>query len=255
VGHVTLSGVRLAIGERTLFERLDLDVGEGEFLAIVGPNGIGKTTLLRAMAGFAPIAAGAVRYSGIDLGALSRTDRAYTVTVIESDAEAPHAMTVGEVVMTGRYAHRDWWDWLNSDADILGTQMALDKVGLGDLARRQFDTLSSGERQRAWIALALAQDATVFLLDEPTSHLDARYALEMLGLLRTLAGKSRSIVAVLHDLNEAAAFADRIAVFGEGQLLTCAPPESALDPDILERAFGVRFKRIAVDGGIRVLAY
>jgi iron complex transport system ATP-binding protein len=254
VGNLNLRGVRLVLGERTLLEDIDLDARTGELLAIVGPNGVGKTTLLRAAAGFFPVAAGTISDDGVDVCTLSHQERAREITLIGDDVETPHGMSVREVVVTGRFAHRAWWDWLTGDADIFATDAALERVALTDFGDRAFDTLSSGERQRAWLALALAQDAQTLLLDEPTSHLDARYALEILSLLRDLARDGRAIVAVLHDLNEAAAFADRIAVLGGGRLLTCATPEAALEPTLLERAFGVAFDKFEVDGGTRVLA-
>jgi ABC-type cobalamin/Fe3+-siderophores transport system ATPase subunit len=254
MGNLRFRGVRLAIAERTLLEGVDLDARPGELLAIVGANGVGKTTLLRAAAGFLPVAAGSVLAGGIDVRTLSHQERAREITLIGDDLETPHGMSVREVVLTGRFAHRAWWDWLTGDADLFATDAALARVALTEFAERAFDTLSSGERQRAWLALALAQDAQTFLLDEPTSHLDARYALEILSLLRDLARDGRAIVAVLHDLNEAAAFADRIAVLGDGRLLACAPPDDALEPALLEHAFGVAFDTFYVDGGTRVVA-
>ena len=251
---MNLCGVRLAIGERTLLEGIDLEARPGELLAIVGPNGVGKTTLLRAAAGFLPVSAGAVDVDGVDVRTLSHQQRAKEITLIGDDVETPHGMSVREIVLTGRFAHRAWWDWVTGDADVFAADAALERVALSEFAQRSFDTLSSGERQRAWLALALAQDAQTLLLDEPTSHLDARYALEILSLLRDLARDGRAIVAVLHDLNEAAAFADRIAVLGAGTLLACTAPTEALEPALLERAFGVAFDTFDVDGGTRVLA-
>lgn len=254
MGNVNVHGVRLAAGARTLLERVDLEARPGEFLAVVGPNGVGKTTLLRAIAGFAPVGAGAILHDGNDVHALGSVERARTLTLIGDDVETPHGMSVRDVVLTGRFAHRAWWDWITGDADLLAADAALARVRLEAFADRSFDGLSSGERQRAWIALALAQDASTLLLDEPTSHLDARYALEILALLRTLADDGRTVIAVLHDLNEAAAFADRIAILGDGAVLTCAAPNDALDPKILERAFGVAFDRVPFGNGTRVLA-
>jgi iron complex transport system ATP-binding protein len=253
MGRLTLRGVRLAHGARTLLEDLQLEVRPGELIAIVGPNGAGKTTLLRAMGGFFTPSAGEIALDGVPVRALSPRERAREISLVAGDGELPLGMTVGELVLTGRYSHRPWWDWTQGESDELAAAAALSRVGLHAFAERPFATLSAGERQRAWIALALAQEARVVLLDEPTSHLDPRYALDVLALLRDVARERTSAVVILHDLNEAAAVADRIAVLGAGRLLAYATPEGALDPQILERAFGVAFDRIAVGGSIRVL--
>ncbi len=254
MGHVALRGVRLAAGGRTLLDHVTLEASPGELVAIVGPNGAGKTTLLRALAGFVPVAGGEIALDGIPVASLRAQDRARAVTLIGSDVEVPHdGTTVRDVVTTGRYAYRPWWKWSESADDRDASLSALDRVGLAAFAERSFDTLSSGERQRVWLALALAQDARLVLLDEPTSHLDPRYALEMLCLMRGIARAPTTALVVLHDLNEAAAVADRIAVLGDGRLLRCAAPNDALDPEILERAFGIGFDRVVVDGAARVI--
>lgn len=254
MGHLTLRGVRIAVAGRALLEEFSLDILPGEFVAVVGPNGIGKTTLLRAVAGFEQPAAGVVALDGIELGKLTPHRRAQLVAALGADAEAPNGMTVREVALSGRFAQRAWWDWTRGDDDVQAADAALARVDLGDKADRAFDTLSSGERQRAWIALALAQGARALLLDEPTSHLDAHYALDVLTLLRGIAREGTTVVAVLHDLNEAAAFADRIALLGDGRLLLYDAPDAALDPDVLRRAYGVEFARVLVDGEPRVFA-
>ncbi len=254
MGHVTLRGVRIAIAECTLLEAFDLDIATGSFVAIVGPNGVGKTTLLRAMAGFEAPASGTVALDGRDLRGLAPNERARAIAALGTDSEAPHGMTVREVALCGRFAQRPWWQWTRTEDDLTATEAALARVGLAQSAGRLFDTLSSGERQRAWIGLALAQGAHVLLLDEPTSHLDARYAREILALLHEIASGGTTVVAVLHDLNEASAFADRIALFGRRQLLAYDAPSAALTSETLEAAYGIGFARAEVDGEMRVFA-
>jgi iron complex transport system ATP-binding protein len=252
MGHLIASGVRLAVGERTLLDDVDLHLKPGRFCAIVGPNGVGKTTLLRTLAGFAPPAAGAVLYDGVPIARLARDERARAVTLIGGDAESPHGMSVRDVVLTGRFARRPWWDWTTGEADLFAADAAMERADVAAFADRPFDSLSSGEQQRVWLALALAQDARAILLDEPTSHLDVRHATSVAALLRELADDSRAVVAALHDLNEAAAVADDIALLGAGRLLAFGPPESVLDPSLLERAFEIAFERDDASGTSRV---
>jgi iron complex transport system ATP-binding protein len=254
VGHLSVLGVRLAIGGRTLLRDVSFEVRPGEIVAIVGPNGVGKTTLLRAMAGLARPAAGAIVLDGNDLRALGALERARSIALIGSDADVPHGMSLAEVVTMGRFARHAWWDWTRTDADTFACNAALARMGLGELEDRPFDTLSSGERQRGWLALAIAQHAGILLLDEPTSHLDPRYTAEILNLLPALLEGGKSLAVVLHDLNDAAAVADRIAVLGEERLLAFAPPQEALDPATLERAYGIAFERFERAGTVRVFA-
>ncbi len=254
MGHVALRGVRIEVAGRVLIGTFDLDVLPGEFVAIVGANGVGKTTLLRSVAGLTAPAAGHVSLDGTDLAALTPHRRAQLVAALSADPEAPSGMTVREVALSGRFARHPWWDWTRADDDVDAVVAALERVDLAEKADREFETLSSGERQRAWIALALAQGARALMLDEPTSHLDARYALEVLDLLHGIAREGTTVVAVLHDLNEAAAFADRIAVLGEGRLIAYGPPSEVLDPGTLRRAYGVEFTRVEIDGQTRVFA-
>jgi len=254
VGHVSLQGIKLRVGGRLLLDDVSIDLLPGELVAIVGPNGAGKTSLLRAIAGFTRPAAGRIMLDDNDIATMRTRQRALAITLIGSDVETPIGTTVRETVATGRFARRDWWDWSQPDDDDARiVTHALERVGLAAFAERRLETLSSGEKQRAWLALALAQDAGVVLLDEPTSHLDPRAALEVARIIRGIASGSTAAVVVTHDLNEAAAVADRIAVLGDGALLCFAPPQEALVPDVLERAYGITFERIAFDGSIRVI--
>ncbi len=252
MGHVALHGVRVAAGTRTLFENIGFAIAPGEFVAIVGPNGAGKTTLLRTIAGFIEPPAGEVTIDGAPVHRLSARERARSVTLLGSESEMPFGASVRDVVATGRFAHRDWWQWGEDANDRRCVAAALHHVALEDVAERPFETLSSGERQRARLALALAQEAGLVLVDEPTSHLDPRFAHEILSLLRSLARGARSVVAVLHDLTQAA-FADRVLVVAHGELLAAAAPRDALEPAILERAYGIAFERFESAGTLTVV--
>ena len=253
MGHLNLRDVCVAAGGRTLLESITFSATPGELVALVGPNGAGKSTLLRAIAGLAKHAAGTIDLDGVPIGSLGARERARAVALIGSDVEMPYGTTVRDVVATGRYAFRASWDWSQDDADRAATDAALEETGLGAYGERAFETLSSGERQRAWLALALAQRSRLVLLDEPTSHLDPRHALDTICSIRGIARDETTVVVVLHDLNEAAALADRIGVLGDGTLLAFATPDEALDPAVLARAYGIAFDRVLVGGATRVL--
>jgi iron complex transport system ATP-binding protein len=236
---IALRNVALAYGGCRILEDVDLEVRSGEFLAIVGPNGAGKSTLLRAIAGTTEPAAGRILVDDRAMASFAPRERGRIVSLVEAEGPVPDGMTVAEVVAMGRLPFRPWWQWSSRDDDRAAIDAALERLGLGALAPRTFTGLSSGERQRVWIALALAQDAAVLLLDEPTSHLDIRHAYETLTLVRSLVADGHGAVVVLHDLNQAAAFADRVALVGDRTLLACGTPNDVFEEARLRRAYGI----------------
>jgi iron complex transport system ATP-binding protein len=236
---IALDGVALAYGTRTILAGVTLALGAGEVVALVGANGAGKSTLLRAIAGTGPVAAGTIAFDGRSIATLDARERGRTVALIEAEGPIPDGVSVADVVAAGRLPYRPWWRWSSSAADHAAVDAAIARLELEALRERPFAQLSSGERQRVWIAMAVAQAAPTLLLDEPTSHLDIRHTFEALTLIRRLTRDGTSSIVVLHDLNVAAAFADRIALLGEGTLLACDTPQAIFDEALLARAYGI----------------
>ncbi|HET7813882.1 MAG TPA: ABC transporter ATP-binding protein [Candidatus Baltobacteraceae bacterium] len=241
--------LELRAGDRVLMAPGSFIVEAGAFCVILGANGAGKTTLLRTLAGIRPFSSGTVHVGGRDLKNLTHAERAATISHQTGDDIFFDKLRVADVVAMGRYAHHGWWDWRRDERDDSAVAKALEAVHLQGFEERQFDTLSSGERQRVWIALSLAQEAPVLLLDEPTSHLDVRNAQEVLRLLRSLCASGRTVVCALHDLNEAAAFADKILLIGDGRLLAYDTPERVLAGNTAALAYGLELRSVRLENG------
>jgi iron complex transport system ATP-binding protein len=194
-----------------------------------------------------------VQLAGNDVGTIPPSARACLVAHIAGDDLFLDQLTVRDVVAMGRYPHHRWWQWHEEVRDDAAIAHSLRAVHMDAFAERHFDTLSSGERQRVWIALALAQEAPLLLLDEPTSHLDVRVAQDILRLLRAQVERGKTVICALHDLNEAAQFADRLLLIGRGQMLAFAPPHEVLEPELLELAYGIRMEVMqSSSGALRV---
>jgi iron complex transport system ATP-binding protein len=240
---IELRGVTLDVGGRTLLNDIEARIATGEFVALLGRNGAGKTTLLRAIAGLHPLRLGAISTDSAPTTKLRALDRAKRIAFVTGDEIFLESLLVRDVVSIGRFPHHRWWQWNAAPNDDAAVDGALAAVRLEAFAQRLFSTLSAGERQRVWIALGLAQETPILLLDEPTSHLDVGAAHEILALLRQLTGEGKTVVCALHDINEAASYADRIALLGDGTLLALAPPDEVITERLLQKAYGVTFAR------------
>jgi len=207
--------------------------------ALVGANGVGKTTLLRAMAGVLAPERGTIALDGVDVRALDARARARSIALVDPTEPVLAALLVEDAVAAARFPHHRWWEWEATAQDEAAVDDALERTALTAFRGREIGTLSAGERQRVWIAVAIAQRAAVILFDEPTSHLDLKASVETLQLVRELAASGALVVAVLHQLEEAAAFADRVVVLGDGGVIADGPPERALTSATIERAYGV----------------
>lgn len=252
---IELHDISLDVGGHPLLSRLSARIGAGEFVAVIGPNGVGKTTLLRALAGVHRLAGGAIILDGVAIDAMTALERARRVAFVTADDVLLDALAVRDVVAIGRFPYHRWWQWRSREDDDAAVCRALASVGMSDFSERLFATLSSGERQRVWIALGLAQETPIVLLDEPTSHLDLRVAHDILSLLRGLASSGKVVVCALHDINEAAAYADRIALLGDETMLAIERPEALLNDARLDAVYGIAMERMRLPGGgLRIYA-
>lgn len=239
------SDLRVSYGNRVIVDGITLDLPHGAMLGLVGPNGSGKTTLLRALYGALP-ATGSVLIDGSVLSSLGRRDIARTVAVVSQEpaTDFSAALSVEEVVQLGRLPH----GYTASDASLVASALA--QVGLLPLAGTSFADLSGGEKQRVLIARALAQGCSHILLDEPTNHLDIRYQHEILALLSSV---HASVGVVLHDLNLAARYCAHVAVLSGGRVVAFGTPREVFTPEILEPVYGVKVRRIDVDGQLQLV--
>jgi ABC-type cobalamin/Fe3+-siderophores transport system ATPase subunit len=246
---IAVRDLDLSVAGRPLLGNMTFEIGAGEFVAMLGRNGAGKTTLLRAMAGLRAIDRGSVSLNSRSIASLSPIERSRDIAFVTSDDVFADRLTVREVVAAGRYPHHRWWQWNEERGDAEAIEAALARAELESFADREFSTLSSGERQRVWIALALAQEAPLLFLDEPTSHLDVRAAQQILRLLRVQVTAGKTVVCVLHDPNEAAAYADRAMLLAHGGILAFERTGEALSPDLLESAYGVAMEKVTSPSG------
>ncbi|MEU1758230.1 ABC transporter ATP-binding protein [Micromonospora sp. NPDC005686] len=224
---------------RTVLDGLDLDLPADTFTVIVGPNACGKSTLLRTMARLLTPRRGAVLLDGAAIRDLPTRDVARRLGVLPQSPLVPEGITVADLVGRGRQPYQRWWrQW--SAEDGLAVDEAMRLADVGALADRAVDTLSGGQRQRVWIAMTLAQDTDALLLDEPTTFLDLAHQVEVLDLLHRLrAERGRTVVAVLHDLNQAARYAGHLIAMRDGAVVAAGPPREILTADLVRDVFGL----------------
>jgi iron complex transport system ATP-binding protein len=230
----------IGYGEEPVLREISLTVTPGEVLGIVGPNGVGKSTLIRAVSGVINPSAGKVMIDGHDVSQLSPSERARLVAVVPQATQLPEAFTVQDVILMGRTPYLGWLD-RESETDYEIASEAMVKTSLSSLSDRYIGELSGGEQQRVLIARSLAQTPSVLLLDEPTAHLDLRHQDEILNLVRSLAIESGlTVLITLHDLNLVARFADRVALLSNGRMRSLGDPEQVLTPEELETVYGIK---------------
>lgn len=225
-------------GDRLVLDHLDLKIGRGEWVALVGANGCGKSTLLRALSGELRIQ-GESLLDGTSIASTPRRLVARRVALLPQQLPRVPGMTVRQLVAHGRFPQRSMWAMLRDPFDE-HCAVALTETGTTHLGDRMVDSLSGGERQRVRLALSLAQDASILLLDEPTTFLDICHQLEVLDLIARLRrARGLTVVSVLHDLEHAARYADRVVALSRGRIVADGDPAAVVTPQLLEEVFAV----------------
>ena len=249
---ISLERVTVTLGGREVVREVTAEIETGDWVALIGPNGAGKTSLLRAVAGLLPCD-GSVSLEGASLAELGRRERAQRLALVPQEPRTPPWLTVAEYVLMGRTPYlrplaRE------GDADHDAAARALSRLDLDELAERTLGTLSGGERQRVVVARALAQEASIVLLDEPTASLDIGHqqqALDLLDALRETEGLT--LVAAMHDLTLAAQYADRVLLLDQGRVVADGAPADVLTEEALAQHYGARVRVVTLDDGVAVL--
>jgi len=239
-GLIEVFQVGKRYGDKQVLDSISFGVRTGEMLGIIGPNGSGKSTLLRILTGVEPADTGKVLVRGRDVRSYSRKKLARIMAVLEQDALPPVGFGVRDIVEMGRYPHQNWLGMESGDpGDLLNRIM--ERLDLVRLADRRADELSGGERQRVALGKAMAQQPQVLLLDEPTTFLDIGYQLQMLDFIRAWQRESGlTVIAVLHDLNLAALYCERLLVLKDGRLVEEGGPWDIMREDLIEQVYGTR---------------
>ncbi|RLP74297.1 ABC transporter ATP-binding protein [Mycetocola tolaasinivorans] len=230
--------LRVGYGSRTVLSDLSVTLPTGAFTAIIGPNGCGKSTLLKSLGRAIVPRAGAVTLDGTDLASLRPKVIARRLALLPQDPIAPDTIRVRDLVARGRHPYHSLLrQWAPGDTEAV--DRALAETGVTHLADRFVSELSGGQRQRAWVALVLAQDTDYVLLDEPTSFLDISHQIDLLHRCQDMRSAGKTVVAVLHDLNQAARYADHLVVMHEGAIVAEGTPADVLSADLVREVFAL----------------
>jgi iron complex transport system ATP-binding protein len=231
--------VTLGYDKRVISQRLSVAIPDESFTVIVGPNACGKSTLLRSLSRLLKPSAGQVVLDGANIQSFKTKEVARRVGLLPQTALAPEGISVADLVARGRYPHqgfvRQW-----TEADEQAVLRAMKQTSVTDLSARLVDELSGGQRQRVWVAMALAQDTSILLLDEPTTFLDIAHQIELMELFTDLHHVGHTLVAVLHDLNQAARYGTHLIAMKDGAVVAQGSPEEVVTAELVEEVFGLR---------------
>ncbi|MBO0784349.1 MAG: ABC transporter ATP-binding protein [Ktedonobacteraceae bacterium] len=235
----------VAFHDVKVLKELSLTIPRGRITALVGGNGSGKTTLLRVLARLLKPTQGVALLDGKEIAHCPPKEVARQLGILPQGPVAPEGTSIRELVCQGRYPYQSWYrQWSHEDEEMV--ERALEITHLQDIAEQPMETLSGGQRQRAWIAMTLAQNTATLLLDEPTTYLDLAHQVEVLDLVHELNLKEgRTVVMVLHDLNQACRYAHHIMVLHKGQIVATGEPSEVITEELIRTAFGVECRIIA----------
>ncbi|AZG44493.1 ABC transporter ATP-binding protein [Gordonia insulae] len=243
-GRLVGSGLQVGYDDNTILSDLDVVIPDGSFTVIVGPNACGKSTLLRALSRLLAPRSGDIILDGKDVQTFRGKEFAREVGLLPQQSLAPEGISIIDLVSRGRFPYQTMFkQW--TDADQSAVDRALHATRLTDLSQRAVHALSGGQRQRVWIAMALAQETPILLLDEPTTYLDLAHQIEVLELCTAMNQSGTTLVAVLHDLNQAARYASHIIAMRGGEIIAQGAPSDIITTEMVEKTFGVRSRIIS----------
>lgn len=243
--------IEAVLGGNAILRGVSLEVEPNEFVGIIGPNGSGKSTLLKCIYRVLKPQAGIVKLDGTDIRELSYKKSAQSIAVLAQHNYYNFEFSVQDVVLMGRSPHKRAMERDNAQ-DYAIVAQALETVGMADMAKRSFSTLSGGEQQRVILARALAQQTPCLILDEPTNHLDIKYQLQLLDIVK---GLNRTVISAIHDLNIAAMYCTRLVVMKDGHIITQGSPREVLTPELIRQVYEVEASVTTDDAGILRIQY
>ncbi len=239
--HVSYEGAEVVHG-------VDAHFPKGKISVVIGPNGSGKSTTIKALMRLAPADSGSIEIEGEPLGSFSQTELARKVAYIPQGRNIPD-ITVGRMVMHGRFPYLSYpRRYRPEDREMV--RKALEWVGLTELAHKKMDQLSGGQRQKVYLAMALAQDTDIILMDEPTTYLDIKNQFELLDRARLLAEEGKTIIMILHDLESVLRYADHVVLMDAGMLTASGPAREVFGSEALKKAFGIELSFIETEDGV-----